>query len=88
VRREEFVISPYPDSHALPGFRRVSRQRTRHPNGTRQGCAATNRDLLKAVQEKRFRENLDYRLKVFPVRLPALRNRRDDIPLVVHFLLK
>jgi transcriptional regulator with GAF, ATPase, and Fis domain len=49
--------------------------------------ATTNRDLRKSAQEGKFREDLFYRLNVFPIDLPPLRARADDIPALAHFFV-
>lgn len=66
-------------------FERVGGQQTLHVDV--RVVASTNQDLAHLVEARGFREDLFYRLNVVPLRVPALRERRDDIPLLVrHFL--
>jgi len=67
-------------------FERVGGSRTRRVSV--RVIAASNRDLAREVDEKRFRADLFYRLNVFPIDVPPLRDRPDDIPLLTGFFVQ
>jgi transcriptional regulator with GAF, ATPase, and Fis domain len=74
---------------------RVLQERTFEPVGSSKTVttdvrviAATNQNLEEAIRERRFREDLFFRLNVIPIEAPPLRDRRDDIPLLVHHFLE
>ena len=75
-------------------LRALQEQELERLGGTRTICvdvrviAATNRDLKSMVNENRFRADLYYRLDVFPLAVPPLRDRREDIPLLIRYFVQ
>ncbi|MGA9257808.1 MAG: sigma 54-interacting transcriptional regulator [Candidatus Sulfotelmatobacter sp.] len=67
-------------------FERLGSTQTRKANIRL--IAATNRDLEKMVSNREFRSDLFYRLNVFPIRIPPLRERREDIPLLISYFVQ
>jgi formate hydrogenlyase transcriptional activator len=66
-------------------FERLGSTKTIHVNVRL--IAATHRNLPVMIRNNQFREDLFYRLNVFPIEIPPLRERREDIPLLIHYLV-
>src|SRR5579859_6923335 len=67
-------------------FERLSNNRTKQVDVRL--VAATNRDLEKMMEDREFRSDLYYRLNVFPIRIPPLRERKEDIPQLVSYFVQ
>ena len=87
-------ISEMPTSMQVKLLRALQEKRVRSVGGHREEpvdvriIAATNQDLTQLIDDNRFREDLYYRINVIPIELPPLRQRREDIPLLVDFFIK
>jgi two-component system response regulator PilR (NtrC family) len=86
-------VGETPASMQVKLLRALQERKIRRVGGTEETevdvrvIAATNRSLEELVRERRFREDLFYRLNVIPIRIPPLRERREDIPLLARFFL-
>jgi len=67
-------------------YRRLGETKTQHVDA--RVIAATNLDLAEAVREKKFREDVYYRLNVVPIKLPPLRDRMESLPALTHFFVQ
>jgi two-component system, NtrC family, response regulator PilR len=87
-------IGEMPPTMQVKLLRVLQERNYRRVGGTEEAAAnirviaATNRDLPKLVEEGKFREDLFYRLNVIPMKIPALRERVDDIPLIAEYFLR